>query len=186
MKKLFLMALVAMAFVACDKEDGFQYDPMRLIPISGVDTPATYAYNARGVQSFAHKGQQKKLTAHEICVIAYIDDFYLRCEEWAGHGFANWQVDTVNNVLSMLTDEILNSDLSLNYGFIDATNVVLISWGDTIGYIPNKVLRDAKVKIEELHAQGDYDGLFELFDNAYSFYPCTGEEYKTLKAQGLN
>lgn len=186
MKKLFLMALVAMAFVACDKEDGFTYDPMRLIPIRGYDSPAQVSYNQRGVQSFSYKGQQKKLTAHEICVIAYSDDFYFKCEEWSGHGFDKRQCDTINDILSMLPDEILKEDLSLNYNFIGAHNMVLISWGDTIGYIPNSELRNVTPVIEDLHAQGDYEGLFEIFDNAFRFYPCTGSEYRALKEQGLN
>lgn len=186
MKRLFLMALVAMAFVACDKEDGFQYDPMRLVPIRGVDTPATYAYNARGVKAFAHEGQQKKLTAHEICVIALTSDLQLRCEEWCGHGFDVRQIDTVNNILSMLIDEVLKDDLTLNYNFIGGNNMVFTSWSDTVAYIPNSVLRNATEVIEQLHAQGDYEGLFEVFDNAFRFYPCTGAEYRALKEQRLN
>lgn len=61
-------------------------------------------------------------------------------------------------------------------------------WGgsmDTIGYIPNKVLKEAQDAIVEAFNAADYETCYELFDNAMIFIPTTSAEYRRLKAEGI-
>lgn len=54
---------------------------------------------------------------------------------------------------------------------------------DTIGYVPNRVIRDAESKIKTAFEAGDYEECMRLFEQAYIFIPITGEEWRALKAK---
>lgn len=58
--------------------------------------------------------------------------------------------------------------------------------GHIIGYIPQRVLKEAWKKIEKAFAEKDYDTVYKLFEEAYQAYPCTEEEWHELKAKGMN
>ena len=95
--------------------------------------------------------------------------------------------------------DILPMDGSLSLNFIGSTNTYIMipngekdydgllgmKW-DTCGYIPQSVLDNARAQIEELYAQERYDEIYELFHTAFTFYTCTGEEYKQIVANGGN
>lgn len=56
----------------------------------------------------------------------------------------------------------------------------------TIGYLPQRVLKAAWVEIKEAYDREDYDAVYKLFDEAFTAYPCTHEEWLKLKAEGKN
>jgi hypothetical protein len=55
---------------------------------------------------------------------------------------------------------------------------------DTIAYIPNSVLRNAKGLIRAAYDKGDYTTVYALFNKAFTFKPITGAEWRALKAKG--
>ncbi|SJZ43193.1 hypothetical protein [Porphyromonas cangingivalis] len=54
---------------------------------------------------------------------------------------------------------------------------------DTIGYIPNKVLQEAYTKVIVAYEAGNYEEVYKLFQSAYTAVPCTGKQYRELKAK---
>lgn len=57
---------------------------------------------------------------------------------------------------------------------------------DTLGYIPNAVVRKAEADIKAAFNAKDYDKCMRLFREAYVFIPITGPEWRELKAKGEN
>lgn len=57
---------------------------------------------------------------------------------------------------------------------------------DTLGYIPNAVVRKAEADIKAAFNAKDYDECMRLFREAYVFIPITGPEWRELKAKGEN
>lgn len=59
-------------------------------------------------------------------------------------------------------------------------------WMDTIAYIPNSVLRNAELQVKAAYANGDYTTVYKIFNDAFTFTPITGAEWRALKEKGLN
>ena len=189
------MALVAMAFVACDKGDdkGFEFNPNAKVYIRGYQETPKELTSLRGTKLFANN--QKRLTAHEIVVKAFDMGVamqgirYSDGKDWGGSAFDNSQLDTVNNMFIKWASDIITYENKIGYdGFIGSHDMLFYDTktNDTLAYIPNSAVENALPIIEELFERGEYDELYQVFQTAFTFYPCTGEEYKELKAQGLN
>lgn len=56
---------------------------------------------------------------------------------------------------------------------------------DTLGYIPNRILKKAQQDIQEAYASGDFETCYRLFDTAFVFIPITGERWRALKEAGI-
>lgn len=71
--------------------------------------------------------------------------------------------------------------------FFKATNVHFCDKeGNIIGYIPQRVLKDAWERIQKHFAAKEYDKVYQIFRETYQAYPCTPEEWNKLKAEGRN
>ena len=55
---------------------------------------------------------------------------------------------------------------------------------DTIGYVPSLVLAKAREDITNAFNAEDYDLCSALFDEAFTFVPITGEQWREKKANG--
>lgn len=76
---------------------------------------------------------------------------------------------------------------TLEEEFFKATNVRFVDKNEKIiGYIPQRVLKEAWAKIQKAFAEKDYDTVYKLFEATYQAYPCTEEEWHELKAKGMN
>lgn len=58
--------------------------------------------------------------------------------------------------------------------------------GNIIGYIPQRVFRESWVKVVEAFEAKDYERVYKLFQETYTAFPCTPEEYAKLKEEGKN
>lgn len=56
---------------------------------------------------------------------------------------------------------------------------------DTVAYIPNSVVLEARAKITAAFNDGDFDTCYKLFDEAYVFLPTTGAKWRALKQAGI-
>lgn len=56
--------------------------------------------------------------------------------------------------------------------------------GNIIGYIPQRVFREAWKEVKKAFDAKDYDSVYKLFQETYTAYPCTTEEWQKLKAEG--
>lgn len=71
--------------------------------------------------------------------------------------------------------------------FFTAKNVRFVDKeGKIIGYIPQRVFKEAWVKVKAAFEAKDYDTVYRLFQETYTAFPCTPEEYEQLKAEGRN
>lgn len=57
---------------------------------------------------------------------------------------------------------------------------------DTLGYIPNSIVRTNRERLIPLFNAGKYSEMMKIMENDYVIYTCTGEEYRELVRQGLN
>lgn len=71
--------------------------------------------------------------------------------------------------------------------FFKATNVRFVDKNDKIiGYLPQRVLKEAWGRIQKHFEAKEYDAVYKIFRETYQAFPCTPEEYAQLKAEGKN
>ena len=58
--------------------------------------------------------------------------------------------------------------------------------GNIIGYIPQRVFEEGWKKINVAFNAKEYDKVYKLFEEVYTAFPCTPEEWKRLKEEGKN
>lgn len=56
---------------------------------------------------------------------------------------------------------------------------------DTLGYVPNRILKKAQQDIQDAYAKKDFATCYNLFDTAFVFIPITGEKWRALKEAGI-
>ena len=124
---------------------------------------------------------------------------------------ASGHVDTVNNRISYFVGNIIDANGVMNVDenmlFSDTCDWIIMKPfyeerfdeasgeyyqvafnKDTVAYIPiaNRVaVRDTLRQLQD-DPDGNFDAIMKIFNDAFEFIPCTGEEYKELKAKGLN
>lgn len=110
-------------------------------------------------------------------------------------GFSATQRDTTNVRLLMWGTDIISIEGKYVPDFIEGNNFLLrddIDMNafprvyDTIAYIPNSVITEAKGKIKTALADSNYVEVYRLFDEAFTFTPISGAEWRALKAAGQN
>ncbi len=194
MKKLLLFALVATALIGCKTEEPeqktFVIDPLATVNIK----PAIGAWNA----PMKVKSVDGHLSALEIVkqtTVIQFNYFMLNNLTWE-RGFESNQRDTVSAVpcLKMYGLDIINQEGNYVPDFIESTDCILIKFDlhapsgavrDTLAYIPNATLRAAEVIIKQAYADKNMELIINTFNNAFTFIPISGAEYKALKAQNL-
>lgn len=114
---------------------------------------------------------------------------------YGGRSFINDQRDTVSSTpkLLMWATDVISLEGNLQTTFVEAKDVIfarytLPNWQglDTIAYIPNATLRTAEIAIKSAYVAKDIDACYKLFNEAYTFTPITGAEWRALKANGQN
>ena len=194
MKKLLIFALVAFSFASCDTSvepvtKKFEIDPMSTINLKP----------AKGTQMRVKSlNADNHLTALEI--VKQTDAIRLIMQDSLKgiRTFEPLQRDTISEVpmLKMWSTDILayfqlidgtyTDSLMLMTDFLEAKNCVLIdTFGDTLAYVPNSVLRSAETQIRELFEAKNYEPILDIFNDAYTFIPITGEEWRELKKDSI-
>jgi hypothetical protein len=192
MKKLIYLLVLALVVMSCDNSNEpktFSLDPNAKIYIKASET------KAKAFQ--AVKSKSEHLTALEVVKQADVLVFY---NKDLGDSYAMAMFvgkDTVSNPPALLrwaTDIIYDTDGYGHYGltteFINGHDFVICrgnaQWRDTIAYIPNAVMFEARRLILESLANKDTVSVYIHFQNAFRFIPITGPEYEVLKARGEN
>lgn len=181
MKKLIFIIAIALTIAACKSDEPKVFkikssDMISIKPASGVP--------ARAIQKV--KAAETHLTALEIVrqTTTISTPLYER-------SFIKEQRDTISATpkLLMWATDVITLDGDLQTEWITATDVVLVHYNtvnyqgrDTIAYIPNSVLRAAETAIRAAYDAKDIEACYTLFNNAYTFTPITGAEWRALKA----
>lgn len=104
--------------------------------------------------------------------------------------FGDYQYKDVKNArFTFYGDMILNTrdpnNVQLESSFFLQKNVRFVDKEDKIiGYIPQRVFTEAWKEIEKAYNAKDYEKVYKLFEDAYTAFPCTPEEWEKLKAEG--
>ena len=190
MKKVILLGIITMLLLACSKNDdkGRTLDPNAKLALNGAPTPKA-------------ETNPEHLSVREIveqaAAINFISDQYGE----TGRGFADAQRDLENNRLLMYGSDIIEPhEGMMNLTFIGAHDNVIIRQTyfpgqtdpvgrplrviDTIAYLPNAEFRAAHDAVVKAYNAGNFEEVYRLFQQAYTFYPITGAEWPALKALG--
>jgi hypothetical protein len=180
MKRIFFAAIIII-IAGCSKENKGQLDKNAMISIW-----------PQGTQTKA----ENHLSNYEIVRQATNLSFY--SSEWMGVGTRNFnkdQRDTINVRLLMYGTDIIDQnglyvkEFVQGYDIVIRRNLTVLPatpvW-DTIAYIPNNIISSAKIQIKDAYDRGDFAMVYELFNTAFTFVPCTSTEWRQLKAQGKN
>ena len=204
MKRLLLFALVAILFSSCSKDDDyiFRTDAYVYLPFKGQSKQVAFSGDQFRKFKVCSNYSGRTWTAHDI---VRRDDVYLACTDTTmgdplknSRGFWPELRDTVNDMLLFRAEDILTAQGELYRGFLYSYIDYYILVGkydqynldhnpdlDTVGYIPNATIIEARKHIEELYEAEKYDEIYEYFHHAFEIIPCTGSEYKALVEQGL-
>lgn len=183
MKKLLLILCVAALFAACGDDD----DKGKLSPDAAVlIKPDLDAFKTVATRADA----SQHLSALEIVKQTWIMSFQNpTVHPGAGaltRGFAPEQRDFSIPALKMWGVDIINQDGEFALEFIAGEDIILENkQGDTIAYIANSTLKDAHVKIKAAYDAENYTEVYKLFDEAFTFKPTTGEEWRALKEKDM-
>lgn len=203
MKKFIYILLAAVAFVACSSDEPAPINKGRLDPNAMVRIEAEKGVKIRSTEDASTEDGEELLTALEIAkqgvVIDLVGAFdhnenpYTDGEvHYHSRTFGDNMRDTIseNPALLMFSTDIIDDRGKLYKGFLYATDVVVCrantTWTgkDTIAYIPNSVLKEAREKIEKAYSDSNFTEVYRLFNEAYKFRPITAKQWKKLKAEG--
>lgn len=189
MKKLLFLLSVIVLF-GCEKET-FKLAPDAMISIR----PAVGAWKSPIQKVKADEPTYQHLSAMEIVKQSMGISFQnepIWGTQAVDRGFSESQRDTVSNppCLKMYGADIIKANGNYDPSFIEATDCVLLrtvnNQRDTVGYIPNSVLRAAEIEINAAFSAKDNEAVYRVFNEAFTFLPVTGEEWRALKANSEN
>lgn len=198
MKKLFLLLAIAATMAACKTEEpkAFQIkdtDMISIRPASGT------AMKVKSIDSTHLSALEIVKQTTEISLLDTLGG------KW-GRSFSAEQRDTLSTTpkLLMWATDVISLDGNLQAGFLgnfsQAKNVLFLRYDsryisynpatwiycDTIAYIPNSVLRTAETAIISAYETKNIEECYRIFNEAYTFTPITGAEWRALKAAGQN
>ena len=190
MKKLLIIALVAVSLASCGKDEVkvFTIDPLVKVnfkPVTGtimkVKSETVNPSHLTALEIVKQTEQIKFTSANgTFSTRMFISE--LRDTVSATPILKMWGTDILR--YDELIDGTYTTNLILVPDFLEANNCFLTSFsGDTIAYIPNTVLRSAETRIKALFAEKNYEPIYAIFNDAYTFIPISGAEYKALNQQ---
>lgn len=173
MKKI-LFLLVGLLLISCNPEDvpepKGKLDPNAMIVIKP----------AKGVQL---RSTVTGLTALEVVERAtsmklqmrYFDDLDNGQYKIAGRGFNEETMKDFNiPALKMLGIDVINANGEYIRDLTTAKSVYITDInGDTLAYVPDDVINNARPLIEAAYAEENYTEVYRLFDEAFTFLPLT-------------
>lgn len=168
MKKIVLLLTVLIAMVACE-------DKVKDIGKGKIDPMATIKIRpAKGivVRSNGMTALQVVQDAHMIQYQSnYFDNKYYEEAKDITRGFNEHQKDFNIPALLMLGIDVISAqgtyyrDLTYAFDFY-----ILNEANDTIAYVPDEVINSARPLIEAAFADGNYNEVYRLFDEAFVFH----------------
>lgn len=176
MKKFIYLFVLSALLVACKGNDPQQkkFDPNAMIVLKGQSPVAgTSVQNAMvgGLTNLevVQRAVNIKWTSH------WGDNFYWDEPKQIARTFLDTHKDFNKPALLMWGTDIIAYDGVSNYfmkDFIYGYDVFITDDNnDTIAYVPNEVLEAARQPIEDAWNRGDYDAVYKMFNEAFTFLP---------------
>ncbi len=211
-RDIILMALALASSIlvfSCDDENtGGKLDQDANIYINGKES----ANKSMNLTSSTDK--QRRLSVEEICkgdslcLVAYKVGSQTQEEIFEEKFIYNGSIDTVKNRIALRAGNITalekNEFLMAEWKWY----IMKLCWlyngddedgkpmyvgaitkeSDTVAYIPTEqrlaVVDTLSTLFED--KEGNWNEIYKIFNDAFVFIPCTGEEYRALEASGMN
>lgn len=174
MKKIILFLLSIVLFAACDKKETPNVDKGKPDPNATI--------TIRPADGVKLRSTTTGLTALEVVEQAvsikyqshYFDNKYEEKMKDIARMFDETLKDYDNLALKMYAIDVISAEGDYYRDLTYAVNVVITDLqGDTIAYVPDKVISDARPLIEAAYADQDYNEVYRIFDQAFSFLPIS-------------
>ena len=176
MKKVIYLFVVVLLMVACKGNEPKKkvFDSNAMIVIRGQQTqggsPAQRAMiDGLTDLEIVQKAGNIKWTSNWSC------NYYENSPSTIARMFSEGKKDFKKPALLMLGIDIIRYDEGKNFlykGFLYGYDVFITdTLNDTIAYVPNEVLEKARKPIEEAWERGDYDAIYRMFNEAFTFLP---------------
>lgn len=141
----------------------------------------------KAMETTTEANEERRLTPRQI--VEQAQDFMFIDPETKkpdmNIGILDVQRDLENVRIKMWGEQVINKDGTLNDYFISLRDVRILGIGSgIIGYIPNKVMEKADKEIRQAYEAGEYEKVYELFQEAYTATPITTQEWNALKEKG--
>lgn len=203
MKKIIYLFSLVFILASCgNKNEPEPKTPVILDPLTTIDIkPAKDGWN----KTYPHAPMRVGITPTHLTALEIVEQttalqFYNPnvmdgVDRWE-RGFDEKQRDSNPDdpKLMMWATDVISEKGELVPDFIEGNYFILLKFDltisgaprDTLGYIPNSVVRAAETAIKKAYNEGDIDAIYKLFNEAFTFLPITGAEYKILKEEGKN
>lgn len=174
MKKI-LFFLIGIALISCDKNDTpavektFNHDVDVVIkPADGVQLRSTAGLTALEI---VERAESIVWQSH------WFYDYYNETPDVIGRGFNEHQKDFDIPALKMFSIDVIGTYPDIpepvykrifTHGF--SVYITDIN-GDSIAYVPDEVINTARPLIESAFEAGDYEEVYRLFEEAFTFLP---------------
>lgn len=174
MKKIILFLLAIALFAACDKNEAPNVDKGKPDPNATI--------TIRPADGVKLRSTITGLTALEVVEQAvsikyqshYFDNKYEENMKDIARMFDETLKDYNEPALKMYAIDVISVEGDYYRDLTYAVNVVITDIdGDTIAYVPDKVISDARPLIEAAYAEQDYNEVYRIFDEAFTFYPIS-------------
>lgn len=184
MKKILLITMLLASALACQKQDNE----------SDVKIPAVLDSNAKLSINLRNPVPVKAYTAKDSAVLlSVIKNAYetqgacldLYMGKTVYRGINDEFRDTVNMRFLFWGTDVIFSKSELGRLASNLVNVIFINISqDTVAYVPNALIKSIHKRIKVAFSEKNYDECYRIFDTEYIAYPCTGEQYRKMIADG--
>ncbi|MFT3904561.1 MAG: hypothetical protein QM727_15420 [Niabella sp.] len=183
MKKILLLSIFAVVLFACNKKDNpagkGKLDPNAMVLLRpSVANKAAKAFSASAANwKMDVQGSPIGLAIVKNAVAIrwkskWFSNRYYEEPKVVGRGFADSQRDLSIPALKMWGTDIITQDGDFLKDFVYGTDVYLTdNNNDTIGYIPQTVIDNARATIEAAYNAQNYTEVYRLFNEAFTFLP---------------
>ena len=170
MKQLiFLLILATLAF-ACEKEpEPFNFDPNAMIILRGESVTAKGQVTGLTPLEVVENGVNIKWQSH------YAGNIYYGNIQQITSTFADVQKDYEIPALKLWGTSIITQEGEYYKDLTYAFNVYITdNNNDTIAHVPDQVIMDARLLIEAAYEAENYEEVYRLFNEAFTFQPIPG------------
>ena len=168
MKKL-LFLLIALAFFGCKKDpEPFKLDPNAMILLRGDGNTAKEFVNGLTPLEIVENGVNIKIQSH------YAGNIYYEDLQEITYTFSETQKDFSIPALKMWGTSIISQEGEYYKDFTHGFNVYITdNNNDTIAQVADEVIINAKLLIEAAFDAEDYEEVYRIFNEAFTFQPLS-------------
>ena len=172
MKKILFLLLAVALFVNCDPKPEVEIDKGQLDPNAKIVLRPDKSVRTRAIIG-GYTGLQVVQEAVNIYWRSHwFDNRYYDSEKIIARTFIETLKDYNKPALLMWGTDIITQEGDFYKDFIYGYNVVITdNNNDTIAYIPDAVINTARPLIESAFADENYNEVYRLFNEAFTFIP---------------